>query len=689
MDKSLSKVAERYLSDIALRLVATPESSYLQEFVTAVGEITGAAMVLVSRISGYEKPVEAYAIYDASGQATAYSYPLRGTPCEQVFADNKPFLRLGELQDAFPSDTDLKDFGLNSYVGMPLSHEDGSCFGLIAALWTDAPGEPEAVLELFKAVEPRLISGAYAVDRTQGREDALRHELAITSRRLDIALEASSIGVWDYDLLNDIVFWDEQQYELFGLPADEKVLCYADWEATLHPDDVEQSNAAFQEALDERKNFFAEFRIIRPDGEVRWLRGAARILEIDGQPIKMIGSNWDVTDDILLRDQLQSERRAAEAANAAKSQFLANISHEIRTPLNGVLGMAQLLRKSDLSSRQEFYTETILSSGEVLLSLIDDVLDIARIESGRIDLERKPFSISAMVHAAADTILAPAQEKGLKVHFDIAKSVDRTVSGDEKRIRQVLVNLAGNAVKFTETGSVTIRALPGALNRIRFEVIDTGIGIPPDKRAILFERFTQADTSNTREHGGAGLGLAISREIINLYDGEIGLDSTEGEGTCFWFEIPLRFCRPALGKPVRAPAREASDPRSAAKTILVVEDIDHNRALLVEALELEGFRTRTAENGSVALDIWRQGGIDAILLDLQMPVLSGDEVVKTIRASKHADRGIPIFAVTADATAATRHQLDELGVDAHFSKPVNLSELIECLMLRFEAAEQV
>lgn len=542
---------------------------------------------------------------------------------------------------------------------------------------------------MFQAVEPRLVSGAYAVERSHDREAALRHELEITSRRLDIALEVSRIGVWDYDIPNDIVFWDERQNQLFGFSPEKKILCYADWEASLHPDDVEQSNAAFQEALDERKPFFAEFRIIRPDGEVRWLRGAARLLEIDGQPLKMVGCNWDITEDIQLRDQLKNERRAAEAANAAKSQFLANISHEIRTPLNGVLGMAQLLRRSDLSTRQEFYTETILSSGEVLLSLIDDVLDIARIESGRVDLERKPFAIGDMVKAAVNTVRAQAQAKGLAVHIDIAKSVDRSVSADEKRIRQVLVNLAGNAVKFTEDGSVTVRVLPGATNRIRFEVIDTGIGIPADKRAILFERFTQADTSNTRQHGGAGLGLAISREIINLYDGDIGLESIEGEGACFWFELPLKFCRakPARKRPAATAGENGSDDGS--HTILVVEDIQQNRDLLVEALELEGYRTVTAENGAVALDVWRQENIDAILLDLQMPVLAGDEVVKTIRTSQSHNRDVPILAVTADATAITRQNLDDLGVDAHFSKPVNLSELIVGLKSRLNEVEQV
>ncbi len=222
MDRSLSRVAKRYLRDIALRLVATPESVYLQEFVTAVGEITGANMVLVSRIRGHDAPVEAYAVYDSSGQATSYNYPLRGTPCAEVFEGNRPFLRIGGLQQAFPDDPDLGEFNLNSYVGMPLNHADGKCFGLIAALWSDAPSDPEAVLEVFQTVEPRLVSSAYAVERAKGREDALRHELEVASKRLDIALEASKIGVWDYDLLNDIVFWDERQYQLFGLPPDGK-----------------------------------------------------------------------------------------------------------------------------------------------------------------------------------------------------------------------------------------------------------------------------------------------------------------------------------------------------------------------------------------------------------------------------------------------------------------------------------
>ena len=230
---SSTGLAHRYLQQIALDLIATPEENYLQEFVRAAGEAFEADMVLVSRVRDVECPVNAYAIYDASGQATEYSYPLRGTPCEQVFNENRPFVNLGELQACFPKDTDLQDFGLNAYVGMPLRDRHGECFGLIAALWRKPPSDPDAVLSVFQRVEPRLVAGVDLIERNTSERHALNAQLEILSKRLEVAVETAGLGVWDYDMETGELIWDRRMRAIYGLADDDSPMSYERWLAML------------------------------------------------------------------------------------------------------------------------------------------------------------------------------------------------------------------------------------------------------------------------------------------------------------------------------------------------------------------------------------------------------------------------------------------------------------------------
>ncbi|MBR9824936.1 MAG: response regulator [Alphaproteobacteria bacterium] len=674
-------LAHRYLQTIALDLIATPEEHYLEEFVRAAGKAFEADMVLISRITSTDEPVDAYAIYDASGQADAYSYPLRGTPCELVFQDEKPFVCPSELQAFFPEDADLQDFDLNAYVGLPLNDRNGACFGLIAALWRGTPPNPDAVLDVFRRVEARLVSGVERIDRTRSEKQALTNQLDLLSNRMNVALDSSGIGVWDYALESGELIWDYRMCILYGEPPGTQPDGSDHWVRALHPEDRPAAEAAFQRSFETGEEFHAQFRIIRRDGCVRWIRATAQLVELASSERRMIGCNIDITDDVLRRQELEEKQAAAEAANIAKSQFLANMSHEIRTPLNGVLGMAQLMGRTELSERQQRYISTILSSGRTLLELIDGVLDISRIETGNVQIQESAFSLEDVVETAIGSVAGTAREKGLTLTYDIAPNLADGRRGDVKRLNQVLVNLLGNGVKFTDLGRVRLTVFETDTARLRFEVKDTGIGIDPEQAETLFDRFSQADISDTREFGGAGLGLAICKELITLMGGEISFDSQIGEGSTFWFEVDLPIdASTAHADSLDIPAKTSAEtPTRPATTVLIVEDVEHNRDILVDALSAEGYQVRTAENGLVALDVWSAEPIDAILLDLQMPVMSGEEVITAIRKSESAAAAIPIIAITADATRETQSRIQALGADEYFSKPLDLSAMLASL----------
>jgi two-component system, sensor histidine kinase and response regulator len=506
--------------------------------------------------------------------------------------------------------------------------------------------------------------------------------------RISLATKAARIGIWDVDLGTGATVYSEEVYRLYGLPPGAEMTKEADWLAPVHPDDRRRVVRERADALASGEGYSTEYRIVTEGGEVRSLKSEAMVFRDNhGLATRLLGCVIDVTPYRQAMEERELARVRAEEANAAKSRFLAVMSHELRTPLNAIIGFSELLLMGELMPRQRDSIAIVAEAGKKLLQVIQDILDLNKIEAGRIRVQNAAFDLRAELDGVIAQFAPEAASKSLTLTCDVAPDVPGQVVGDADLLRLVLVNLLGNAVKFTLEGSVELRVerAPEEVERgalgLTFHVRDTGVGIRPENQARIFNMFEQEEDNMTRRFGGTGIGLTISRELVSLMQGRIWLESEPGKGAHFSFSAGFEAVDAAVEPRTESLPPSAEEAESQSGNVLVVEDDVFSRTLMVRLLEQNGYRAKATGDGNGALDWLQREAFDAVLMDIQLPSMSGLEVTRRIRAGEvpGCRTDLPIIAVSAYASPADRAAYTAEGMSGFVAKPVDLLTVLATL----------
>ncbi|MDP1570893.1 MAG: PAS domain S-box protein [Vicinamibacterales bacterium] len=578
----------------------------------------------------------------------------------------------------------------------------GSFRNLGAAMQNALSGAAVAEIEL-ELVRPDgahrwVVSRAEPLGDADGRIVALKGTIQdITDRkRTELALRASEQQLRDMtaevpgvifqfrlrpDGTMEFPFMSDGLRRLFHI---EPELAYTDAPRVFSrvvPDQLEGLMASIAQSAQTLALWTHDFDVELEDGERRRVQGHSRPRRESDGSVLWSGLLTDVTEKRRQEQELIAAREAALAASREKSMFLANMSHEIRTPMNGILGMTELALGTTLTEEQREYLEAVRQSGETLLGILNDILDLSKIEARHVTIEQVPFKLRHVVNEAVGLLMPRAIEKSLAVSVDLDPAVPERLIGDPLRLGQILRNFFSNAVKFTDTGSVAVRVTPDdEPGLVRFEVADTGAGISPEEQTRIFEPFAQADSSITRRHGGTGLGLSIARQLAGLMGGRVWVESTPGAGSAFYLAVPLPVA-PANATTVAAMNRVVSAPSPGPLVplglrVLVVEDNVINTRVVARMLQKLGCEVEGADSGLAALDAVARGHADAVLMDVQMSDLDGLEVTRRIR-QREAGTGarLPIIALTANAMMDDRQRCLDAGMDGYLTKPIAMEPL--------------
>jgi len=510
-------------------------------------------------------------------------------------------------------------------------------------------------------------------------------ELRAKDERFQLVSRATNDSVWDWDLATNAIWWSESEYKNFGFDREDIRPTAAWWQEHIHPEDRERVREGAWAAIEGGKaNWSAEYRYRRADGSYAHVLDQGYVMRgPEGRAIRMVGVKTDISERKRAEQELIDAKELAESANRSKSEFLANMSHEIRTPMNGVIGMTDLVLDTELTAEQREYLRIVKSSADALLTVINDILDVSRMEAGKCDLDPIDFIVRDAIGDMADALALRAHQKGLELIVDVDATVPTTVRGDPGRLRQILVNLIGNAIKFTQRGEVVVRvtietATPADI-MLHFAVTDTGVGIPLDRQTCIFEAFTQADGSTTRTYGGTGLGLTIASQLVALMHGRLSVTSEAGRGSTFQFTATFG----AVRVPVVAAAPDAVDLRGL--PALIVDDNATNRRLLDVMLRGWALVPTQASSASEALTALRAARLSGkpfplVLADVHMPEADGFSLAEAIRNEvgiAHAS----VVMLTSGGQPGDAARCRELGVAAYLTKPIRSKDLRSAMVL--------
>lgn len=509
--------------------------------------------------------------------------------------------------------------------------------------------------------------------RLERSEELLRN----SEERLSNAVAVSKVGFYDWNVLTNHLSFSPQMEEQWGIKGDcglDEVL------ERIHPDDRERVIGQLSDAMFNHTIYRTEYRVKRPNGSVIWVEAHGRIsYDGHGNPTRFFCTSIDISEKKAVLNELELAKAQAERASAAKSAFLANMSHEIRTPLGAILGYSDLMKETSSPDERINFANIVIRNGQALMRLIDDILDLSKVEAGRLELQNEDFKLGTIIEEVASLFREVARQKDIALNLHVDPQIPEIINTDPTRLRQILVNLLGNAIKFTTEGEVELscrsRRIDAKTVQLEFTIRDTGIGMSPEDGARLFEPFTQADNSSTRKFGGTGLGLALSRQLARTMGGDVKLVScAKGEGCIFEATIELREGQPSSYYSSLQNIVESAEPARKIR-VLLVEDSEDNRFLVEHALHKAGVEVEFAENGVEGITKATATGAnyDVILMDMQMPVMDGYTATKRLRQMGYNK---PIVAITAHAMTEECQRVKRIGCDMHIAKPVNFPQLV-------------